>query len=221
MELEELVVRILTKLNIKADLIVKRAYRKYPEITAYSLIKGILKYNSTAEYATTIGYSKSSVENIIKDFRVLVNNEQLTTSILVAGIKYRTALLAIVGCKFCSKCLGIKNIEEFHLHKSRIDNRQGICKDCSSTEHKELYVVDKAYYKFNANKYRCSKMWATPKWADLQKIEDIYSSCPEGYHVDHWAPLQGELVCGLHVHENLQYLTAAENLAKGNKFEIR
>lgn len=52
----------------------------------------------------------------------------------------------------------------------------------------------------------------------LLKIRGIYNKCPEGYHVDHEIPLQGKLVCGLHVEDNLQYLTATENMKKGNKY---
>jgi hypothetical protein len=58
-----------------------------------------------------------------------------------------------------------------------------------------------------------------PKWADLKEIKTIYDSCPEGYHVDHIIPLIGKNVSGLHVANNLQYLTPEENLRKGNKFE--
>jgi len=61
---------------------------------------------------------------------------------------------------------------------------------------------------------------ATPKWANIEKIKFIYMNCPKGMHVDHIIPINNRLVCGLHVETNLQYLTAFENLSKGNKFNI-
>lgn len=70
----------------------------------------------------------------------------------------------------------------------------------------------------------CAKRWAkkkqrTPLWADLDAIHEFYKNCPEGYEVDHIVPLQGELVSGLHVLNNLQYLTPRENTSKNNHFE--
>ena len=69
---------------------------------------------------------------------------------------------------------------------------------------------------YEANR-RARKLQATPKWCDIEKIKEIYMNCPKGYEVDHIIPLKGENVSGLHVPENLQYLTKSENCSKGNK----
>ena len=68
-------------------------------------------------------------------------------------------------------------------------------------------------------KRRATKLKQTPKWADLKAIEAFYKNCPKGYHVDHIIPLQGKNVRGLHVLENLQYLSSNDNIRKGNKYE--
>lgn len=62
-----------------------------------------------------------------------------------------------------------------------------------------------------------------PKWLtkeDWEKINLFYNNCPEGMVVDHIIPLRGKTISGLHVLNNLQYLTKEENLIKGNKFEL-
>lgn len=66
-------------------------------------------------------------------------------------------------------------------------------------------------------RYYAAKIRATPPWVDKAAIEDFYSRCPNGMTVDHVVPLQGELVSGLHVPWNLQYLTPVENSSKGNR----
>lgn len=67
---------------------------------------------------------------------------------------------------------------------------------------------------------------ATPPWADKQAIKDIYSECRatakatgKKHHVDHYYPLRGELVCGLHTPDNLVILTERQNIAKKNKVD--
>ena len=64
-------------------------------------------------------------------------------------------------------------------------------------------------------KYRAGK--ACPPWADLDAITEIYKNCPLGKQVDHDYALKGENFSGLHIPENLQYLTPSENRSKGNK----
>lgn len=69
-------------------------------------------------------------------------------------------------------------------------------------------------------KRQAAKLNRTPKWADESAIKEFYRNCPPGLTVDHIIPLQGDLVSGLHVHNNLQYLTREENASKNNRFEI-
>ena len=98
-------------------------------------------------------------------------------------------------------------------------------------KNKAYYEVNKEKMKANSRHYaknnkgiinaisskrRADKIRATPSWANLEKIKEIYKNCPKGYHVDHIIPLRSEYVCGLHVENNLQYLTATENLQKSN-----
>lgn len=68
-------------------------------------------------------------------------------------------------------------------------------------------------------KYYLAKKKRIPPWADLQAIRVFYENCPEGYEVDHIHPLQGTRISGLHTIENLQYLPASTNRAKGNRFD--
>lgn len=69
-----------------------------------------------------------------------------------------------------------------------------------------------------------AKLRATPAWADKEKIEAIYriaaemtSSTGIRHEVDHYYPLRGKTVCGLHCHENLRVITRSENARKKNK----
>lgn len=73
-----------------------------------------------------------------------------------------------------------------------------------------------AYDAFRQRTRRANLLKRTPKWTDLNKIQEIYQNCPQGFHVDHIVPLCGKNVSGLHVPENLQYLSAIDNIRKKN-----
>lgn len=74
-------------------------------------------------------------------------------------------------------------------------------------------------------KREIAKKNRVPSWANLEKIKSYYNVCAffnevNGYikyHVDHIIPLQGKLVSGLHVENNLQVLSAKDNMRKGNR----
>ena len=73
-------------------------------------------------------------------------------------------------------------------------------------------------------RYQARKLKAMPPWADKEKIEAVYAEARRltlatgiPHHVDHIYPLRGKNVSGLHIHTNLQVLTAFDNQSKGNK----
>lgn len=145
-----------------------------------------------------------------------------------------TKLLAIIQYMRCYKCKEILPYSSFYASKHTKNNLQKECKSClkDAREHTSSARKEKArIYRqrpevkkqrsFHQRTRQASKLKRTPEWADMKKIEDIYHKCPKGYEVDHIFPLQGKLVSGLHVPENLQYLTKEENRKKSNKFNTQ
>jgi hypothetical protein len=70
-----------------------------------------------------------------------------------------------------------------------------------------------------------AKRQRTPAWADHVMIRAYYETAAEltvatgiPHEVDHVIPLQGELISGLHVHDNLRILTRSENRSKQNRW---
>jgi hypothetical protein len=82
----------------------------------------------------------------------------------------------------------------------------------------------------NVAKRRAARMKRTPVWL----TEDDHWMMRQAYklaelrtkifgfvwHVDHIIPLQGENVSGLHTPNNLQVIPWAENISKGNSYQV-
>ena len=150
--------------------------------------------------------------------------------------------------KTCSVCKKEKSLTDFYKQKDGKFGVTSRCKCCLLESNKKYITKEKsaeyarnwrakdnnaklsreytrlwrknnlAYDAFRAATYRATKKQATPIWADLNKIKQIYLNCPVGYHVDHIIPLRGTLASGLHVETNLQYLPAKDNLSKRNLY---
>lgn len=119
-------------------------------------------------------------------------------------------VLSLGNYKNCTKCKNFLKLSNFRLNRRNLDGVNSFCNTC----HSKTTALTQAS---RQAKYRSNKIKSTPPWANKEKIKRIYADCPSGYHVDHIYPLNGVNTCGLHVENNLQYLTAKENCSKGNK----
>lgn len=133
----------------------------------------------------------------------------------------------------CKKCQSVAH-KEFHdstkdkyypMARARRDNNEYRKKHAE--RNLARYYKDKHYAFASSGKRRARKLNATPSWANSKSIRAFYKTALHlsettglTYHVDHIIPLQGKLVCGLHVENNLQVIPEFDNISKGNRFNI-
>lgn len=125
----------------------------------------------------------------------------------------------------CSKSFKTYYNKDTEKHRTRALDYYNINKEKVNARHKQFKKNNRAYYTAIENKRRASKLNRTPKWVVVEKIKAYYDVCAffnevngyTKYHVDHIIPLQGKLVSGLHVHNNLQVILAKDNMKKGNR----
>ena len=91
----------------------------------------------------------------------------------------------------------------------------------AAARHKKYRENNRGKVVYWAMTRKASKIQRTPTWDFKEVTKDIYECCPKGMEVDHIIPLRGEKVSGLHVYNNLQYLTKSENSSKGNRYNVK
>lgn len=198
-----IVEKICTKCNIIKPIDCFRLAKNYKN--------GIHSQCKNCEY-THRNRKKRSVNS--KRYRVK-NKQKISKS----DLEYRKRILKSVKIlpeqKECSICKIIKSKDNFGIRNGNLDGLTYDCLDCNKINLKIKYYKNKSSQRTSHFKRR----QRTPKWANLTKIKEIYNNCPEGYQVDHIIPMNNDLVCGLHVENNLQYLTISDNAKKHNKFK--
>lgn len=225
--MDEIIYLILDKLELYWDDPIRVSRKKLPPLSSGEFVKLFIEGNSGPKVAEIWGVGVQTVNRTVADKLVpyigKANGGGETIGFL---------LLALVQHKKCSKCNKILPFSEYHKdnHASSLVIAT-VCKECKSTENKEDYKTynylhkksyDKNYHKIleRNQHYKGERSLRCVEWANLEILQSIYKNCPEGMHVDHVLPLKGELVSGLHVPENLQYLPEAENIAKGNRVDL-
>lgn len=216
---------------------------KYEILNNYLIENNVKeKWPSTAKFTydeflnviSTQGYSLAKELKVRNDYLAKFLNIFWNDRPKTGSHKICQYILSLSNNKTCSKCLCTKSLDDFGVNNTQSSGVSTWCKVCMKNKNqayrdnnKELsreqsrqnyYNHKSDYIKRNIER-KLHTTLATPLWANLDSIKKIYAEAGER-HVDHIIPLKGELVCGLHVENNLQYLSAEENIKKGNKFEI-
>lgn len=194
---------ICTKLGIDSTKLLKKPIRGFKGFNTVELIDALISTTSNMDAAAKLGYaSENPVKTAIKEVLLPIFESRSTTK---SRAKWHIVLLLEIGYKRCSKCLNILPASQFKARAGRTGDLGSWCYNCTKLIKAEEHVYLRE---------------RTPPWSEREEIATFYSKCPSGYHVDHIIPLRGELVSGLHVISNLQYLTAQENISKNNSFTI-
>lgn len=190
--------QILDKLELDGTLRLKKAIRGLNGYTLYDLVNALITYESVPEAAASLGYTDNPIKQSIREFLI-------PKVVKTDARHWRKFLLATIGLKRCYVCERIQSLDSFHLDNSQTGYLAKECASCKSARTK----YDKEELALRV-----------VPWTDKIAIREFYNNCPAGMVVDHYRPLRGKLVSGLHVLANLRYMTREDNLAKSNKFEI-
>ena len=218
---------ILDKLGIDKSLIITKKY----SLSIKTYITSIISTYSAEDARKLLGVS----EDTIRRFTTKYLRDKFPE--WKPGASWYIILLNYIGYKRCNSCnlVYFSDQNMFGANITRAYGLSGTCRVCDAERGKVHRDYNRDYYREYAKQYyknnkeyfiyynsirRAREVQALPDWVDTSELLNIYLARPKGTHVDHIIPLVNRWVCGLHVPNNLQYLSAEDNRRKYNKFDI-
>ena len=210
---KEILFSILKGIDYRYDTIAKKKFGKSREISVGTLVESIYVEETGRNTAKALDIGEQTFNRMVR---------RLFPDVYLTGAKntWKTWLLSKSAYKKCCTCKSTKLKTLFYNSKAREhkDGKSFKCVVCSREDFEKWRQKNKGAHCAHTRKRQKRIKVATPLWSDFDSIKSFYNNRPEGYHVDHIIPLQSNIVCGLHVLGNLQYLSASENIRKSNKF---
>jgi hypothetical protein len=219
--------KILESLKWDKNFVLKKARSNSSAIIAEHFVYAIITTGSIKEAATALNCGYQTLNRVISKHLI-----PSLGSLNGGNETWLYKLRTLAKIKKCSGCKEVLNYCWFSTDNSNSDSKHSHCNTCRKITNKNWYSDNKDYHReylainresfnFNNAKRRAAKIKAIPSWASLEEIAKLYSQRKVDEHVDHIYPLQSSWVCGLHVKENLQILSADENLSKSNKYDAK
>ena len=203
---------------------------KQHKISSVDFFKLAIEHKGQKGIAEYLGVTTVTVSRWAKSYPELVDGKSRTPLDL--------KLYTFFGLRPCTQCNEVKELTEFHPDTRVPSGVRTACKSCVNAKKRKKYHSDEEYREASLrlssewrsnNPEKMKSYFATRRakkelrnaaWANKRAIQEIYNNCPPGHEVDHIIPLNGKLVSGLHVENNLQYLTVEENAKKGNRYTV-
>jgi hypothetical protein len=140
------------------------------------------------------------------------------------------------GKIYCQICKKTKDANESNFYKSKIKDSSKvlICIQCRRSKnrenaklksrqqkerHERWRIKNAGHVRSESKKRKIKIKQATPPWFESKDVEIVYKKAVEfGFDVDHIVPINSDIVCGLHCHDNLQLLHKSVNCSKKNRY---
>ena len=205
----------------------KHLKRKYStNIEVVSALYNTENVQGAAEalgYAQTRGKGSKGLEKALREKCAYLFEEKISLN------RYFHFINNFCGYHWCNAHKKLEKVERFTTLQRKEGLARGIeyhdrCKEEYMKHQREALKKyrktpkGRATKNYHTAKRRAAKYQQTPRWANEERIKEMYSFSSKEVNVDHIIPLIHPLVCGLHCEDNLKPIPAKENLKKHNKF---